>query len=104
MLREGLGKKMKADALSLEEEEQLWTRDVLGGNNAVSLNHNVFFMLSQQFGTRGCQEHHQLRVEDLKFVRDPQGKTMYVVWVESPTKTCKKIVIIAALYMYLTHN
>ena len=85
---EGLGKKkMKADALTLEEEEQLWTRDVLGGNNAVSLNHTVFFMISQEFGTRGCQEHHQLRVEDLKFVRDPQGKTMYVEWVEGLTKT-----------------
>ena len=88
MLREeGLGKKMKADALTLEEEEQLWTIGVLGGNNAVSLNHTVFFILSQQFGTRGCQEHHQLRVEDLKFVCDPQGKTMYVEWVEGPTKT-----------------
>ena len=55
VLREGgLGKKkMKADTLTLEEEEQLWTKDVLGGNNAVSLNHTVFFMLSQQFGTRG---------------------------------------------------
>ena len=78
---------MKADALSMEEEEQLWTRGVLGGNNAVSLNHTVFFMLSQQFGTRGCQEHHQLRVEDLKFVCDPQGKTVYVEWVEGVTKT-----------------
>ena len=88
MLREGeLGKKrMKADVLTLEEEEQLWKKDVLGGNNAVSLNHTMFFMLSQQFGTRGCQEH-QLRVEDLEFVRDPQGKIMYVEWVEGPTKT-----------------
>jgi len=87
VLREGgLGKKKKADVLTLEEEEQLWTKDVLGGNNAVSLNHTMFFMLSQQFGTRGCQEH-QLRVEDLKFVRDPQGKIMYVEWVEGPTKT-----------------
>ena len=89
MLREGgLGKKkMKADVLTLEEEEQLWTKDVLGGNNAISLNHTVFFMLSQQFGTRGCQEHHQLRIEDLEFVHDPQGKIMYVEWVEGPTKT-----------------
>jgi len=81
VLREGgLGKKMKADVLTLEEEEQLWTKDVLGGNNAVSLNHTVFFMLSQQFGTRGCQEHHQLCIEDLEFVHDPQGKIMYVEW------------------------
>ena len=40
---EGLGKrKMKADALTLEEEEELWTTEVLGGNNTVSLNHTVF--------------------------------------------------------------
>ena len=91
VLREGgLGKKKKkADVLTLEEEEQLWTKDVLGGNNAVSLNHTMFFMLSQQFGTRGCQEHHQLCIEDLEFVRDPQGKIMYVEWVEVPTKPDK---------------
>jgi len=59
---------MKADVLTLEEEEQLWTKDVLGGNNAVSSNHTVFFMLSQHFEIRGCQEHHQLHVEDLKFM------------------------------------
>ena len=29
---------MKADVLTLEEEEQLWIKDVLGGNNAISLN------------------------------------------------------------------
>ena len=36
VLREGgLGKKnMKADALSMEKEEQLWKTEVLGGNNA----------------------------------------------------------------------
>ena len=51
---------------------------VLGSNNLKSLNYTIFYLISQQFGTRGCQEHHQLQVEELKFVRDPSGKTLYV--------------------------
>ena len=59
---------------------------MLGSNNPKSLNYTIFYLISQQFGTRGCQEHHQLQVEELKFVYDPSGKT-YVEWVEGLTKT-----------------
>ena len=88
-LRErGFGKrKNKSDALTAEEEEELWQKGVLGSHNPVSLNYTIFFLLSQHFGTRGCQEHHQLRVEDLKFVQDIAGKLVSVEWVEGPTKT-----------------
>ena len=88
-LREnGMGKrKNRSDPLSEQEEEQLWQRKVLGASNPKSLNYTIFFMLSQQFGTRGCQEHHQLRVEDLKFVHDTSGETISVEWVEGLTKT-----------------
>ena len=48
----------------------------------------MYFTISQHFGTRGCQEHHQLQVQDLKFVCDPQTEqTLIVEWVEGPTKT-----------------
>ena len=89
VLREkGMGKcKNKSDALTTDEEEQLWQLKVLGENNPKSLNYTIFYLLSQQFGTRGCQEHHQLHVEDLKFVHDPSGITVYVEWVEGLTKT-----------------
>ena len=88
-LREkGMGKrKNKSDPLTYDEEEQLWRLKVLGSNNPKSLNYTIFYLISQQFGTRGCQEHHQLQVEELKFVRDPSGKTLYVEWVEGLTKT-----------------
>ena len=89
-LREkGMGKrKNKADALSDEEEEKLWDTGVLGGKNPKSLNYTVFYVLSQQYGTRGCQEHHQLQIEHLKLVRDTTtGKTVSIEWVEGPTKT-----------------
>ena len=71
-LRENaLGKrKNRADILSEQQEEQLWQRGVLGSANPKSLNYAVFFMLSQQFGTRGCQEHYQLHIEHFKFVSD----------------------------------
>ena len=84
----GMGKrKNKADALN-EEEEKLWDTGVLGGKNPKSLKYTVLYVLSQQYGTGGCQEHHQLRIEHLKLVRDPTtGKTVSKKWVEGPTKT-----------------
>ena len=61
-------KKRKADPLTEEEEEQMWAAKVLGDDSPRSLNFTVWYLLSQQFGTRGFQEHHQLCVQDIKFV------------------------------------
>ena len=57
----GLGKrKNKADPLTEEDEETLLSTGVSGGESPTSLNHTMFYVLSQQFGTRGCQEHNQM--------------------------------------------
>ena len=57
----GLGKrKNKADALTEEDEETLWSTGVSGGESPRSLNHTMFYVLSQQFGTWGRQEHNQM--------------------------------------------
>ena len=87
----GKGKRArKADPLSPEDEKHLWSTGVLGGENPPSLNFTIFFLLSQYFGTRGRQEHHQIRVEDLKIVRDASnGEMASVEWVKGPTKTRK---------------
>ena len=62
----GKGKRpKKADAFTSEEEDLLWDT-VLGKMNPVNLNCTVFFLISQHFGTRGRQEHHQVRIEDFK--------------------------------------
>ena len=89
-LRErGKGKrKMRADPLSEEDEARLWEAGVLGDSNPTSLNHTVFYLISQHFGTRGCQEHHQLQVEHLKIVKKGDGsETEYIEWTEGLTKT-----------------
>ena len=66
-------RKRKADHLSVTEEMQLWDMGIPGNTNPSSLNFAAFFVCSQHFGTRGCQEHHQLRVENLKFVKSADG-------------------------------
>ena len=90
-LREqGKGKrKNKADAVT-DEEELMWKKGILGDKSPTSLNYTVFYTLSQQFGTQGHQEHHQIMIEDLKFVKNAiTGQTEYVKWVEGLTKTCQ---------------
>ena len=89
-LREqGKGKrKRKADSLTEVEEETLWQHGVLGHSTPQSLNYTVFYQTSQHFGTRGCQEHHQMYIQDLKFVHSPTtGEVEYVEWREGITKT-----------------
>ena len=85
---QGFGKRKHRPDPVTEEEELLWSQKVLGGDTALNLNLTVIYLISQQFGTWGCQEHHQLRVKHLKFVNSPcTGTTEYVEWVQGPTKT-----------------
>ena len=86
--KRGKGKRTKrADPLVEEEEEILWKSGVLGGDNPQSLNYTVFYVLSQHFGTRGCQKHHQIRMEHLKLVKNAEGQIEYIEWIEGVTKT-----------------
>jgi len=62
-----------------------YTRD----SNPTSLNYTIFYTISQQFGTRGHQEHHQICIEDQKIVKKAgTGEPEYITeWVEGLTKT-----------------
>ena len=64
----------------------LW-ETVLGKMNPVSLNYTMFFLISQHFGTRGRQEHHQMKIEDFKVCYGIDGKVEIIEWSEGPTKT-----------------
>ena len=80
-------RKNKADPVTAEEEELLWESGALGCNNPESLNHSVWYTLSQHFGTRGVQEHLQMNLEDFRFVRKPETTDVeYVEWTEGLTK------------------
>ena len=80
--------KNKADPVTAEEEELLWGSGALGCDNPESLNHSLWYTLSQHFRTRGVQEHLQMNLEDFRFVRKPGTNDVeYVEWKEGLTKT-----------------
>ena len=58
-------KKRKASvALDSNEEDILWSTGKLGEGSATSLVKTMWFLCTQHFGLRGCQEHCSMRVED----------------------------------------
>ena len=84
---EGYGKRPKAaKALTSQDEELLWSKGLLGDHSPKSLISTMWFFLTQQFGLRGCQEHHDMYVEDFTFTKDDNGVD-YITYEESPTKT-----------------
>jgi len=50
----------------------------------------VLYILSQHFGTQGRQEHHDIRIEELKFVKLLNGEINIVQWTEGLTKARKE--------------
>ena len=82
------GKETKESDPLIEEEEEILWQTVLGKDNPTSLNYTLFFIISQQFGTRGHQEHHQIRIEHLKTIHDPvTGEIASIEWAEGSTNT-----------------
>lgn len=59
-MRRGKEKKAEESDTFTHPEEQLWVKNVLGGENHVSLNCIIFYITIQYFGTMDCQEEHQL--------------------------------------------
>ncbi|CAH3158175.1 unnamed protein product [Porites lobata] len=63
--QEGFGKRPNAaKALTSQDEELLWSKGVLGSHSPQSLIQTMWFLLTQHFGLRGCQEHHDMYIED----------------------------------------
>ena len=52
---------------------------VLGDSNPTSLNYSVFYFVSQSFGTRGRQEHHQIHIEYVPKIRYKSSVRCYGV-------------------------
>ena len=62
------------EALTVQDEEQLWKNRVLGEQNPKSLLYTLWYLLTLHFGLRGCQEHHEMFVEDFTFNKDDQER------------------------------
>jgi len=76
----------KARQLPEEEEERLWKSEKLGAKTPESLIHTMWWSLTQQFGLRGRQEHHVMRLEDFRIMKGDDGLE-FVEFAEGPTKT-----------------
>ncbi|XP_078380345.1 uncharacterized protein KIAA1958-like [Oculina patagonica] len=77
--KSGKGNKLNAaQPLSAEMIEEMWEKQILGKHDGEALTNANFLNISQHFGFRGRQEHHQLKFGDFKIVSTSAGK--YVEW------------------------
>jgi len=53
----------RSKSLLNEEEETLWKSGQLGSGNSRALINTMWWLLTQHFGLRGRQEHHNMKVE-----------------------------------------
>ena len=84
----GLGsRKKKAEPLSLEEEELLWRKGLLGDGNPQALVDTMVVMNGIYFALRSGSEHRQLRSDpcQIKFVERP-GHRSYLEYTEDISK------------------
>lgn len=58
--RMGLGKRREKDIVTVEMEEILWTKGILGENDPDTLTRTIFYLIGTRFGIRGGQEHRNL--------------------------------------------
>ena len=84
------GKGKRPNRLSKEEEEVFWQNGQLGGGTPRALLNTMWWLLTQHFGLRGRQGHHQMKVEDFTLQRDNDGNE-FLTFAEGPTKTRKGV-------------
>ena len=82
---EGHGSIKSYDAVTADDEAQMWEKNVFDLNTAHGLSYAAFFYVAKVFGLRGASEHHQLMAEQFTFCRDNQGN--YVQFEERRVKT-----------------
>ena len=81
-----MGKMKNASkAIDSGEEDILWNYQKLGDSSFTSLVRTMWFLCTQHFGLRGCQEHTTMRVKNFVVLRDING-CKYIEFLEDPTK------------------
>ena len=83
----GRGKRPnKARNLTKEEEELLWKENKFGSTTPEALVNTMWWLLTQHFGLRGRQEHHDMKADDFQLCKDDNG-VEFVQFTEGQTKT-----------------
>ena len=63
----GKGNKSNAaEAVDMAEVKQLWQQGALGVSDPVTLQQTVWWIISTQMGTRGCDEYHKFKFSDFQ--------------------------------------
>ena len=85
--RKGKGNKPNASAALSEEDIQvLYEKDLLGSSTAEALLNTVWFNNTIHFGLRGCKEHREMCWGDVKLCQTSTGQE-YLEFNEGETKT-----------------
>ena len=72
--KDGKGNKPKAaEAITDEEVNILYNKQLLGISNAEALLNTMWFMNTKHFGLRGCDEHRRMKWGDVHMLTDVNG-------------------------------
>ena len=83
----GMGKRPNASqAITRDEEDELWRCGKLGMSNPVSLLHTIWYLNIQHFGQRGQQEHASVTIENFQR-KTNESFLVYIEYFEPPNKT-----------------
>ena len=85
---QGKGNKPNAsEALERSEVDRLWAEGGLGNENPGQLQQTIWWLLSTQMGTRGCDEHHKFKFGDFAIKKNSNGHEFVEFLAERGTKT-----------------
>ncbi|XP_062574457.1 uncharacterized protein LOC134236294 [Saccostrea cucullata] len=71
-LKQGLSRPTKHHA-AIPNEDLMKINTYLSGKNPVALRFRIWYLLAIHFVSRGCEFHHQLSLQSLKFQKDENG-------------------------------
>ena len=82
----GLGvKKRQAEPITIEEENLLWEKGVLGDGDPQTLIDTILFLCGIHFALRSGQEHRDLKISQFEVQVDQDGAT-YLLYTENISK------------------
>ena len=85
----GLGvKKKQAEPITVEEENLLWDKGLLGEENPQALLDTILFLCGIHFALRSGEEHRSLQLSQFELVVPEEG-CAYLIYTENFSKTTK---------------